>query len=112
MHTEALARHRRVLERRRAELERRLHRIEDELDETPDPDFGDRATERAGDEALEELGTAGLAELRAIAAAMDRIEAGTYGDCVRCGEAIEPARLEAVPHTPFCASCARSGPGG
>ncbi len=108
MKTDIVARCRRVLENRQRELERRLHRIEDELDETPDPDFGDRATERAGDEALEDLGTAGLAELRAIAAAMDRIAAGTYGDCVRCGEAIEPARLETVPHTPFCAACARA----
>lgn len=108
MDAAALARRRAALEKRRAELERRLHRIEDELDETPDPDFGDRATERSGDEALEDLGTAGLAELRAIAAAMDRIEAGTYGDCVRCGEAIEPARLDALPHTPFCAACARA----
>ena len=41
-----------------------------------------------------------------IDAALARIEDGTYGDCVRCGEAIAPARLALVPDTPFCAACA------
>ncbi len=40
--------------------------------------------------------------LNAIAAALTRIDDGTYGFCVDCGREIEPARLEAVPWTPFC----------
>ena len=34
--------------------------------------------------------------------ALQRIEKGAYGNCVECGRAIEPARLEAVPWTPYC----------
>ena len=40
--------------------------------------------------------------LNAIAAALARIDDGRYGFCVDCGREIEPARLEAVPWTPFC----------
>lgn len=94
------------LEARRAELNRRLGRIEASLEETPDPDWEERATERGGDEVLEDLGSAGLAELRMIDAALRRIEDGTYGICVNCGEAIAEARLEAVPHAARCRDCA------
>jgi len=36
-------------------------------------------------------------ELREIAEALDRIAAGRYGICLRCGEPIEIERLEAPP---------------
>ena len=91
---------------RKAELEKRLDGIESDLDETPSPDWEERATEREGDEVLEELGSAGAAELRMIAAALDRIAAGTYGDCVACGEAISAERLDVLPHAPRCRNCA------
>jgi RNA polymerase-binding transcription factor DksA len=45
--------------------------------------------------------------------ALGRIEAGTYGRCERCGTAIIPERLEAVPYSRYCTPCAektRSGP--
>lgn len=94
------------LEARKAELERRLGRIEADLDETPNPDVAERATEREGDEVLEDLGRAGLAELRMIEAALARIADGEYGVCVNCGEAIAPARLDLVPHASRCRNCA------
>ncbi len=34
--------------------------------------------------------------------ALKRIEDNTYGICVDCEEPIEPARLNAVPWTPYC----------
>jgi RNA polymerase-binding transcription factor DksA len=37
---------------------------------------------------------------------LDRIQAGTFGICVKCGKPIAERRLDAVPHTPFCQSCA------
>ncbi len=37
--------------------------------------------------------------------ALARIEAGTYGQCVVCGETIDSLRLNAYPHSPFCRSC-------
>ena len=50
--------------------------------------FEEQAIEREDDEVLEDLGAAGLREMRMIEAALDRIENGSYGVCVRCGEPI------------------------
>lgn len=40
--------------------------------------------------------------LAQVRAALQRIEDGTYGICIDCDREIEPARLEAVPWTPYC----------
>jgi RNA polymerase-binding transcription factor DksA len=95
-----------VLEQRLAELGVRLEAIEEELDAHQNPDWEELATEREGDEVLEATGNAGLAEITQIRAALARMNAGTYGDCVRCGEPIAEARLDALPWTPFCRRCA------
>jgi DnaK suppressor protein len=39
--------------------------------------------------------------------AMRRMDAGTYGTCERCGQAIEIARLEALPYATLCMDCKR-----
>lgn len=90
---------------RKHELGSRLVRIVGELDAPISPDSDERAAERQDDEVLEALGEAGLAELRGIDAALDRIAHGRYGTCARCGEDIAEARLEAVPHAALCQSC-------
>lgn len=41
-----------------------------------------------------------------IEAALERIEDGIYGSCVECDSRISKARLNAIPHTPFCIKCA------
>ena len=43
----------------------------------------------------------------AIKAALSRIQAGTYGLCLRCGAPVEQARLDLLPYTPFCKDHAR-----
>ena len=96
-----------LLNRRLAYLENRLENIEDDLDEPKSSDWEERAVEAEGDEVMEELGLSGLEEIKAINAALGRIEQGTYGECVTCGEEILETRLEIVPHTPFCRKCAR-----
>ena len=94
------------LTKRRAELTAELADIEDKLDDEPPKDWEDRASERQGDEVLEAMGQHDLDELRRIDAALARHDAGEYGACVRCGNDISPARLDAVPDTPFCVKCA------
>lgn len=47
-------------------------------------------------------------EIRKTEAALDRVAAGTYGECCRCGDEIEAQRLAADPATPFCAGCMKS----
>ncbi len=43
--------------------------------------------------------------LRAIEAAIKRIEDGSYGTCTICDEEISIARLNAVPWTSVCLAC-------
>ena len=45
-------------------------------------------------------------ELKRIAAALTRMQAGEYGYCVECGEEIAVRRLELDPATPLCIHCA------
>lgn len=76
---------------------------------------GDRAGEvldfkdvAAGDSqaAVDEAALAHAAqELRQVAAAMRRLDEGSYGFCQECGEAIDERRLHALPATPFCTAC-------
>ena len=47
------------------------------------------------------------ARLRLIDEALDRLMAGTYGDCVVCGKWIEDNKLHADPALPFCCGCQR-----
>jgi DnaK suppressor protein len=42
-----------------------------------------------------------------VAAALDRIEIGTFGCCEECGKAISVRRLDVLPYTRFCVECAR-----
>jgi RNA polymerase-binding transcription factor DksA len=61
--------------------------------------------------AFERAQTAGLleqarAELRDLDAAGERLAAGTYGTCLRCGNQIAEGRLEALPAATTCIRCA------
>jgi RNA polymerase-binding transcription factor DksA len=96
----------RILRTRLEELEARLHKIEHDLDEPPNKDFEERVTERGNDPVLEEIGATGLAEIRQIRAALDRIAKGEFGECTKCGEEISEDRLEVVPHAALCRNCA------
>jgi RNA polymerase-binding protein DksA len=45
--------------------------------------------------------------LEEVAAALDRMEKGTYGTCEECHQEIGRERLRALPYTRFCVDCAR-----
>ncbi len=68
-------------------------------------DFGDMATESAGQEMSFAISDAGRRSLREIDEALAKINDGTYGTCTRCTKTIDPARLEVVPHAIYCISC-------
>ncbi|MCR2811003.1 MULTISPECIES: TraR/DksA family transcriptional regulator [unclassified Microbacterium] len=40
-----------------------------------------------------------------ILAALERLDGGTYGRCVRCGDTIVAGRLEVLPYGETCVSC-------
>jgi len=100
------AKFRALLESRKAELQSRMTEIDDMLDASQSKDWEELATERESDEVLERMGAEGKAEMAKIEAALDRMEEGEFGYCVKCGNEISTERLELLPHTPFCRTCA------
>ncbi len=67
-----------------------------------DADFADRAQVAAEQDENRSLAGSLQQQLVQIDAALARIEAGTYGLCEVCGDAISEARLEVMPATPRC----------
>jgi DnaK suppressor protein len=93
-----------ALEAKRAELARGLSkRDEIAIEKTADAlDEVQFATER--ELAIRNLDReSGL--LRAVRAALARMEEGAYGICIHCEEEIKPRRLEAVPWAAYCVNC-------
>ena len=60
------------------------------------------SSERDLEFALNERETAGLCE---IAAALERLDLGTYGQCTDCGSLIPTLRLQALPEASRCITC-------
>jgi len=75
-----------------------------------DPDAQEQATQLENDETLDGLDARGRQAIEAIDAALARIDAGSYGECAVCGEAIPAARLEAQPTAVTCVDCASDRP--
>ncbi|MBV9098519.1 MAG: TraR/DksA C4-type zinc finger protein, partial [Frankiaceae bacterium] len=73
-------------------------------DDEHDPEGATIAYERSRTQALIEQADSHLAD---IAAALDKLDAGTYGVCENCCRAISPERLQARPATKTCIDCAR-----
>ncbi len=96
-------------EKRLRDKERELQSLLAELEsegrasgESEVRDFTDDATSsQATSESFEE-GALLSQTLEQVQDALQRIRDGSYGKCTRCGRPIEPARLEAVPWTPYC----------
>ncbi len=85
------------IERLRLVLEQEVDASEDEAD----PDIFERDKTMALLQALER-------KLESIDYAIRSVQSGTYGICEMCGERIDPARLQAVPHTTLCVRCKTS----
>jgi len=79
----------------------------DEISDGSDTHVGDSATATLGREIDYTLGENSEQVLAEINAALQRIEAGTYGTCGVCGKEIAPERLEAYPWASLCIDDAR-----
>ena len=77
---------------------------EDELT-GPEPDILDVSSNTQATGILEALTETERARVARIDAALARIDAGTYGACVECGNPIPRGRLEAIPEAAFCVAC-------
>jgi DnaK suppressor protein len=103
---------RKQLETEREELTESVRRLEaDFRDESwKEPRSDDDA--ETGSATFERERTMSLAQnaramILQIDRALARMEAGSYGQCASCGDAINPERIEAVPHTIHCLDCQR-----
>jgi len=81
------------------------------LQETP-ANIAERARDSEDDAFADLIADTNLAEmdrdvdeLRMIDSALQRISAGTYGECMDCGEPIATARLDAEPTAERCVRC-------
>ncbi|MEO6712742.1 MAG: TraR/DksA C4-type zinc finger protein [Mycobacteriales bacterium] len=75
-------------------------------DDEHDPEGSTIAFERAQIVAVLELAQRRLAD---VDGALQRLDAGTYGVCVRCGAGINEERLAARPSVATCINCAKTG---
>jgi DnaK suppressor protein len=90
---------------RQKELEESLSRQnENALDsgESDVQDEIDRVTSSSAKALSLSVGTRESDSLADVRSALARLESGEYGKCIICGKEIEPARLRAVPETPYC----------
>ena len=98
----------------RAALQAERARLREELASTIEPPgqmtYGSQAAaashvfEQQRDLALRERAQQQLA---LVDVALARLDAGTFGRCLRCGKPIAPERLEALPWAEHCIDCAR-----
>ena len=80
------------------EIKAVLEQQESELEETAQKDRITRLTSRLKERDRQKI--------REIDGALDRMTAGIYGKCERCGQAIGFDRLRVLPTTTLCIGCA------
>jgi RNA polymerase-binding transcription factor len=80
-----------------------VHEMVEDGEEIPDPN--DRATVEEGRNWALRLRDRDRRLIGKIQDALERLEAGTFGTCTRCGAPISAARLRARPVTDLCIDC-------
>lgn len=106
------------LEERREELMRELNQDAVQHSDTGDfsarfPDYGDKEEDNAAEVEDFERNLSMEKNLEVslfnVDKALRKIEEGTYGLCEKCGNQIDPQRLEAFPSATSCMDCKRKG---
>ena len=90
-------------------LHDRFKRIKNDRRKVDGPlaaDWQEQAVDLENAEVLDHLDVGARKELEEIAAALARLDAGTYGECMECGDTIPAGRLKALPYATLCVSCA------
>lgn len=102
-------RFRQLLARREAELHDLLRACTADAAHDPEQrevlDFKDMALEESRAVVDEAQAQHALDELQQIRAARRRLDEGSYGLCLDCGDAIDERRLATVPTTAYCLAC-------
>lgn len=90
------------------ELEARVNRIHEHAREPLDADSSEQAAQLGNVEVVSALENEAVNEIAQIDGALRRLETGSYGVCVTCGEDISTKRLEAWPASAECLDCAET----
>ena len=69
------------------------------------PDIGDMSSNSYHQEVLMNLSETQRSRVRDIDAAVERIDEGVYGLCMRCEEEIPARRMEVRPFSRYCVDC-------
>ncbi len=104
---------RKSLEQRKEELHAEHDRVITEMQRMQEDQAADSAGDDQADtgnqtfEREQELALANgiLERVNQVEQALSRLDAGTYGQCERCGNQIPKARLEAFPAATLCVTC-------
>lgn len=107
---ERLAKLRSGLEGQREDLRREIeeHGADPDSDEVSfesDAGFSDRSHSTEERSRVISVIRALRSNLNDVRRALDKIDAGTYGTCERCGNPIGEERLEAIPWALLCIDC-------
>ena len=100
---------RRELLDKKSELAARLERISANLQRGYNADSKEMAKELEDSEVVDALGNEARGEIVKISAALARMDDGSFGVCMECGEAIDANRVMAYPYADECIDCATDG---
>jgi DnaK suppressor protein len=95
----------RHLHRERAQIVREIAHLEQAIQTEIEVGVDEGDVDVTNQETYTTLRSTLERRLHEVDQALHAIEQGTYGICARCGNPIEPARLEAKPEAQYCVSC-------
>ena len=102
---------RRKLEQQKQELMARAAKVRADITRSSGPldkDFAEQVVQMENDAVLAGIGEATAAEVAQINRALAQLENGSYGVCSRCGQPIDARRLQALPYSDRCITCAEA----
>jgi DnaK suppressor protein len=96
-----------VLEARIAETEHAIEDAEQEIraNSARHADAADQAAAEYERQTLAHKAAVARQTLRNLTQALARMRQETFGECVQCGNDIEPKRLDAIPWARYCLKC-------
>lgn len=89
------------------ELKTSPHSLQETMPQSGDDEVADDASSTYTQEVDAALVRRASDQLQSVDSALQRMQVGQYGKCVRCGRKIAEGRLEALPWVPYCLSCAQ-----
>jgi RNA polymerase-binding transcription factor len=108
MSKKEMEKYRRLLEEKKATLSvdiAKTRSAEEETSEELTQDIADKAVSSYTREFLYSLTDGERSTLLQIDDAIARIDDGSYGFCINCGQPMAEKRLTAVPWAPYCVEC-------